>query len=225
MDEKSYLIVDFDSTVVKLEALEEIAEEALKENPNKKEIQEKIKAITERGMRGEISFAKSLKDRLKLFSANRANVEKVADKIRENITDSFLENKDFFKKYGQQIYIISGGFKECIYPVSDFLGIPRENILANEFIFDENDQVVGINENNLACKTQGKVKQTEKLNLKGKVFVVGDGWTDFEIKREEAADFFLAFTENIFRKSVVELADFEAKNFDEVLDFIKLKSS
>jgi D-3-phosphoglycerate dehydrogenase / 2-oxoglutarate reductase len=220
MRENSYLIVDFDSTFVKLEALEEIARCALEKNPNKEKIQEEIENITQQGMRGEVSFGDSLKKRLALFSANKDDIDQVSIKIKENITESFLENKDFFQKNGKNIFIVSGGFQDCIYPVTDDFKIPRENVLANEFKFNSEGDVLGINQEKLASKTQGKVRQIENLKLKGLVFVVGDGWTDFEIKREGFADFFLAFTENIRRLNVIELADREVNSFNEVIDFL-----
>jgi D-3-phosphoglycerate dehydrogenase len=221
MKDDNFLVIDFDSTFIKLEALEEIAKEALINNPKKEEIQKEIEEITDKGMKGEISFSQSLQDRLVLFSANRADIEKVAVKIKENISDSFLENKDFFKKNGKQIFIISGGFKDCIFPVTDEFGIPRENILANEFLFNEQGEISGINEDNFLSQTQGKVKQVKALRLEGTVFAVGDGWTDYEIKREKAADYFLVYTENVSRQNVIELADKKVKNFSEVIKFIE----
>ncbi len=71
------------------------------------------------------------------------------------------------------------------------------------------------------AKTQGKVKQVEALKLRGTVFAVGDGWTDYEIRREDEADYFLAFTENVSRKNVIDLADKEVRSFGEVIEFIK----
>lgn len=220
MKSDNFLVIDFDSTFVKLEALEEVAAEALKNNSEKDKIQDKIQEITQKGMRGEISFFDSLRSRLELFSATKEDVEKVAQKIKSNATESFLENKDFFKKYGEQVFIVSGGFKDLIFPVTDEFGIPRKNVLANDLYFDDKGMITGIDENNFASQTHGKVKLVESLNLKGKVFAIGDGWTDFEIKKENQADFFLAFTENVFRKSVVELANKEVKNFNEVIEFI-----
>jgi D-3-phosphoglycerate dehydrogenase len=221
MKSDDYLIIDFDSTFIKLETLEEISKEALKDNPEKEKIQKEIEKITKQGMHGKLSFGESLKRRLALFSADRKDIDKINKKIKKNITDSFLKNKDFFKKYGKQIFVISGGFKECIFPVTDDFGIPRKNVLANDFKFDAEQRIIGIDENNLASKTQGKVRQAENLNLKGRIFVIGDGWTDFEIKREHQADYFLAFTENVRRESVVELADKEVKSFGEVKKFLK----
>jgi D-3-phosphoglycerate dehydrogenase len=220
MKKDDYLIIDFDSTFIKLETLEELAREALLENPEKENIQDEIEKITKQGMYGKLSFGDSLKRRLALFSANRENVEKVVDKIKKNISESFKKNKDFFKKNGKNIFVISGGFKECIFSISDDFGIPRENVLANDFEFNSEGLIIGINEENLASKTQGKVRQVENLDLKGKIFVIGDGWTDFEIKREKQADYFLVFTENVRRKSVVDLADKEVKEFGEVISIL-----
>lgn len=223
MKKNSYLIIDFDSTFIKLETLEEISKEALKNNPEKEKIQKEIERITKQGMYGKLSFGESLKRRLALFSADKKDIIKINEKIKINITDSFLRNKDFFRKYGEQIFVVSGGFKECIFPVTDDFGIPKKNILANDFKFNEKNKIIGINDNNLASKTQGKVRQVENLNLKGRVFVIGDGWTDFEIKREHQADYFLAFTENVRRDSVVDLADKEVREFGEVISTLNFK--
>ncbi len=224
MTSGNFLIIDFDSTFVKLETLDELAKEVLTKNPRRKEIQKEIEEITKRGMRGEISFLKSLRSRLKLFSASQVDIEKIAQKMKENISDSFLANKEFFKENKQQIFIVSGGFKEYILPATNELGISEENVFANEFVLDKQGKIIGINENNFLAKTQGKVKQVEALNLKGMVFAVGDGWTDYEIKREDEADYFLVYTENISRKNVIDLADKVVKNFGEVIKFIKIVS-
>ena len=48
--------------------------------------------------------------------------------------------------------------------------------------------------------------------------MVGDGYTDYEVKKYNAADIFIAYTENINRKSVVKNADIVANNFDKVIE-------
>ena len=63
---------------------------------------------------------------------------------------------------------------------------------------------------------------TLKLNLCGNIIVVGDGYTDYEIKKCGVADTFIAFTENISRQSVIEKADIVANNFNTVItEFMK----
>ncbi|MBI5123762.1 hypothetical protein HZA75_07940 [Candidatus Roizmanbacteria bacterium] len=53
MEQKKYFIIDFDSTFVQTETLEELANVVLKNSYNKKEILQKIKNITNLGMEGQ----------------------------------------------------------------------------------------------------------------------------------------------------------------------------
>ena len=73
---------------------------------------------------------------------------------------------------------------------------------------------------NVMSKNQGKVKQVELLKLNGEIHVIGDGYTDYEIKLAGAATHFFAFKENIERKNVCELSDYILSRFDDYLLFI-----
>ena len=58
------------------------------------------------------------------------------------------------------------------------------------------------------------------MYLKGKVLVIGDGYTDYEIKKEGYADSFFLFTENIKRDSIVKSADYLLKSLDQLFKII-----
>jgi len=51
--------------------------------------------------------------------------------------------------------------------------------------------------------------------------MVGDGNTDAEMKNLNQNVNFIAFTENIYRDSVVKKADFVAESFNDVINFIQ----
>lgn len=210
-------IIDFDSTFICCESLEELANISLKNNPQKKQILEKIKQITNQGMNGEISFPESLDKRLKLLKANKNHVEKTIKILNKKITKSINSNKDFFQKNEQSIYIISGGFNEIITKVVKKFNIKKEHILANDLIFDKENNIIGINKKNVLSEPFGKVKAVKSLNLKSEIIVIGDGITDFEIKEKKVASKFIYFSENILRENVAKKADFIAPNFDEIL--------
>ena len=215
------LIIDFDSTFVKLEALEELAEISLASNPAKEKILAEIKKITDLGMEGKITFPESLKRRFKLLSATKHHLEQLIKKIENNISDSVTRNRDFFIENGKNIYIITGGFKECIAPVTRNFGIREENILANEFVFDDEKNIIGFDEANLLTQEKGKMKQVKALGLARPIIVIGDGWSDYQIKEAGVADKFIAFSENIQRENVIEKADAVAKNFENVIMIIR----
>lgn len=212
-----YFIIDFDSTFIKVEALDELANIALENNPKKNQILTKIKNITKAGMEGKISFNQSLKKRVKLFEADKNDLDKLIKLLKRKITTSIVRNKKFFRKYHKNIFIISGGFKEYILPLFIPFGIDKKNILANQFIFDSKGKIAGFDENNLLSKTGGKIKQIKVLNLTGKIYVIGDSYTDYQIKQAGLADKFFVFCENIRRDDIVKKADHILPNFDEFL--------
>ncbi len=57
----------------------------------------------------------------------------------------------------------------------------------------------------------------KQLNIEGRLFGIGDGYSDFQLKESGLIEKFFAFTENIQRKSVTEKADFITPSFDEFL--------
>ncbi|MFW5700205.1 MAG: phosphoglycerate dehydrogenase [Cyclobacteriaceae bacterium] len=212
-----YFIIDFDSTFVQDETLDILAEVALQQSADSAEVVAEIKRITELGMDGAISFQESLQRRMSLLKANRSHLIRVIEKLQKRITPSFQRNHEFLQNNAGQIYIISSGFKEVIEPVVAQFGIAADHVLANRLIFDEEDNIVDFDHNNILSQNKGKVKQLQKLDLEGEIFVIGDGYTDYEMKSEGVATEFYAFTENVRREKVVAVADEEAPTLEEFL--------
>src|SRR4051794_7780825 len=214
---KRYFIVDFDSTFVKDEALEILAGIALAGHPKKNDIMKRIAAITKAGMDGRLPFLKSLEQRLSLFSATATHLKQTVQYLRSRITPSIARNRDFFKNNRDHIYLISGGFRECIRPIAREFGIAPSHILANSFRFNKKGAITGIDRNNPLSRNGGKARAVAALKLKGEVVVVGDGITDYQIKKRQHASTFFAFIENVARHSVLTKADQVITSFDELL--------
>lgn len=104
------LIIDFDSTFIKVEALEGLAKIVLVNNPKKEIMLAKIKSITNKGMKGEIGFYEELSSRLKLLNIKKVHINAWIKKIKNEISDSIIRNKKFIRQNKKQIYIISGAF-------------------------------------------------------------------------------------------------------------------
>ncbi len=215
--EQLTIVIDFDSTFTKVEALDELADIALKGNPKQKQIVSQIRDITEKGMAGEIGFADSLRDRVELLSANKSHIDLLITFLKGKISDSFKRNKTFIQENAESILIVSSGFKDFIVPVVEELGIPAENVYANEFTYDAEGNITGYDKDNLLSKDGGKVLLLNSLNLEGEVYAIGDGYTDYELRESGLANKFYAFTENVSRKKVTEKADFVVPSLDEFL--------
>ena len=223
---KQYFIIDFDNTFIKSEGLEELAAIALKNNPQKETVLEKIKELTMLGKEGKISFEESLNKRLELLKANRQDVEKLAAHLKKNISDSILRNKKFFKTFKDNIYIISGGFKDFIIPVIKPFGIPESHVFANTFIYDNKGNITDFDKTNPLSQENGKAKLVKSLNLTdADTYVIGNEYTDYKLKELGLVKEFIAFTENIERDVVVNKADRVAPTFDEFLYINKLPMS
>jgi D-3-phosphoglycerate dehydrogenase / 2-oxoglutarate reductase len=214
------LIIDFDSTFVRVEALDELAAISLRERKDKKKIIDEIKKTTELGMEGKITFPQSLERRFKLLNANKKHIEELIRHLKKSISFSVLKNKKFFRDNASNIFIISGGFEEYIVPVVEDFGIQPCNVMANQFVYDSKGRIIGFDKKNLLSKENGKTKQVRKLKLRGDVWVIGDGFTDWQIKGSGAAKKFVAYAENIQRKKVAIRADHVCGNFCQFIHLI-----
>lgn len=217
MIKDKYFIIDFDSTFTQVEALDELGEISLYDDENKEQILQEIKNITNSAMDGKSSFTEGLSRRLVLLKANKKHLPPLISRLKDKVSASIKRNKEFFVEYADHILIVSSGFKEFITPIVTKYGIKEENIYANTFVFDEQGNIVGFDESNLLCLDKGKIKLLEKMALQGDVYVLGDGYTDYEIKEAGLANRFYAFTENIARDSVIAKAEHIAPSLDEFL--------
>lgn len=219
---RQFYIVDFDTTFIQLEALDELAKIVLENHKDKDQIVAKIEGITSEGMNGNLSFDVSLRERLKLLRPTRHHVETLIKSLKKRISQSIVRNKQFFKKNSDTVYIVSGGFIEYIFPVVESFGIRKDHVYGNTFVWNKKGEYQGYNTHNILAQKNGKVLLVKQLHLEGEITVIGDGYTDLQIKQMGAAKRFVAFTENKVRDSVLHDADQVARSFDEFLYVNKL---
>ena len=101
LSEKGLLVMDMDSTAIKIECIDEIAKLA--------GTGEIVSAITASAMRGELDFEQSLRKRV----GTLANApESILQKVRANLPlmDGFEQMVQILKSHGWQLAIASGGF-------------------------------------------------------------------------------------------------------------------
>jgi D-3-phosphoglycerate dehydrogenase len=209
-------ILDFDSTLVSVESLDELARISLEDHPDKELKLAQLHTLTNQGMGGGLAFDESLRRRLELFSANQTHVAQVVKILKDAITDSALELEDWFEENADNIYIVSGGFSDYIIPVAEELGISSSHVFANKFLYNEYGVITGFDSSLPTSRPNGKAEQVAELELAGPVIMIGDGITDYEVRARGMADEFWAFTQHTTRPSVVERADRVLNSFEEV---------
>jgi D-3-phosphoglycerate dehydrogenase len=223
MEILKHFVIDFDSTFTRVEALDVLCEISLRDHKDRDQSLNKIKEITDLGMEGKLSLRESLEQRLAILQAKKEHLPELVDRLSKQVSLSFERNKEFVRKYAHQIYIVSNGFKDFIVPIVEPYGIKAAHVYANEFVYDAKGNITGFDADNLLSSNGGKPKLIASLKLKGEIFVLGDGYTDYEIKKAGIAHKFYAFTENIRRENVLQNADHEAPNLDEFLYVNKME--
>jgi acyl-phosphate glycerol 3-phosphate acyltransferase len=216
----TYLILDFDSTIITEETLDELAKISLSDDPNKNEKINLISSITEKAMNGEIYFMDALNERIKILHATQVHLDLLKTHLHEKLSPSFKSVENYIRENADNIYIVSGGFTELIYPVVKEFGISKEHIFANVFTFDKTGLINGVDSSQFLAQKPGKINAVKSLNLNGIVIAIGDGWTDYQIKESGLAHYFIAYTESVIRKKVIKKGDTVATSFHDVLDFL-----
>ncbi len=224
MPQTTKFIIDFDSTFTQVEALDILGEISLASDPDRDEKLQAIKDITDKGMEGSLTFRESLEQRLDILQASRSQITDLITALKQKVSKSFERNKEFLHDNSSNIFIISNGFKDFIIPIVADYGIAEENVFANEFVYDESGKISDFNRENPLSKNNGKAETIRKINLEGDIYVIGDGYTDYEIKASGLANKFYAFTENVSRPKVTSQADHVAPSLDEILYVNKLNT-
>ena len=217
MAEPTTYVFDFDSTLVRIETLEALADIALAGVPDAAAIRAEVAALTDQAMTGDLPFGEALNRRLALLPLTRDHVAELAARILDEGTPSVRRNLRFFREHKGRIVILSGGFREIIAPLAAHLHVPAEQLLCNDLLYDAEGRVTGVDPANPLSQAGGKPVVLRALGLPGPVVMIGDGWTDAEVRLAGAADRFHAFTEVVRRERVVAAADAEAPSMDEFL--------
>lgn len=216
------LVFDFDSTLIREEGLDELFGRSIRDAADREARLAEFRAVTDRGMAGELPFQESLGQRMALLEADRAMVESVAEALADDLTPSIRRHASFFRRHRERIYVVSGGFVELIEPSARRLGIGPDRIGANRFLFDASGRIRGVDPDTPLARG-GKAEALGAWGLDpDRVWVVGDGATDLELRDAGLAGRFVAFVENRRREPVVRRADHVAASMDELLTLLPL---
>ena len=174
---KKILICDMDSTIIKEESLDEIAEEA--------GIGDEIKNITKKAMKGELDFKDALLKRIKLLNDYPLeNIFTLNPKIRFNEGAKELVRK--MKSNSCITVLISGGFSPSVSYVAKRTGFDYYH--CNNFLYKKNNGKIVLN----GCVQYPILDKNSKLDITkcylknfnltlNDVISVGDGANDVNL--------------------------------------------
>ena len=168
---------DMDSTLIQTECIDELATRA--------GVGDKVKAITESAMRGEIDFKESFTKRVSLLKGLDVSVMR---EIAENlpITEGVDRLMAVLKRCGYKIAILSGGFTYFGEYLQRRYGI--DYMYANELEIDDEGRLTGrylgeVVDGHRKAELLKLIAQVEKVNL-AQTIAVGDGANDLPMLSE-----------------------------------------
>ncbi len=167
---KKILLADMDSTMITMESLDKLADEL--------GFGDAVAKITEQGMRGEIDFDSSLRQRVKLLQNMPANS---LDIILQQIEYSIGAKTTIktMRKYGSYCALVSGGFTFTTKVVYRKLGFNEHH--ANQLLIKDDKLTGDVAEPILGPNAKLEIfnKLSTKMNIKpSQICTIGDGAND-----------------------------------------------
>jgi phosphoserine phosphatase len=166
---------DCDSTLSSVEGIDELG------RLRGPEIFAQVAALTEDAMNGKIKIEEIFGLRLAAIRPTRADAAEVGRLYVGNTEPSAKETIGRLSAMGWTSVIISGGFRQAIRPLADFLGIER--VEAVDLFFEADGSYKGYDSGYPSSRSGGKVDIINRLREEfrpEKVVMVGDGVSDLE---------------------------------------------
>ncbi|KAL7564372.1 hypothetical protein ACA910_001521 [Epithemia clementina (nom. ined.)] len=193
-----------------------------------------VQDLTNLAMNGTMELEEALQKRLEIMAPS---VQDIADWIKAHPGESRLAPGvvtllEALRERNKEVYLISGGFRELILPVSDYLQVPRSNIYANRFIFTNSEEdtssfypnvkVSSFDTDEPTSRDGGKPEAIRQIRAANAdkiktVVMVGDGITDLEaIQEEGGADLFVGYGGVVVRDIIKKNADWFIMDYEEL---------
>jgi phosphoserine phosphatase len=197
---KRLFVADMDSTIIGQECIDELADYV--------GLKQKVAAITDRAMHGELDFPSALRERVRLLAGldERALGRCLDERVK--VTAGAETLVQTMRAGGASCLLVSGGFLSFAEPIASSVGFDR--VRANRLVFTEGklSGEVGDPIVDAMAKREALVEARHELGLSAvDVLAVGDGAND-KLMIEEAG-LGIAFKA---KPALAEVADAEIRH-------------
>lgn len=190
------VVFDCDSTLSEIEGIDELGAAH----------RERIAALTERAMSGELKLEDVYKLRLELVKPSRERVERLGREYVERMLPHARELVAALRALGKRVAIVSGGVAPAVRAVARELGIGEADVHAVELHFDAHGVYAGFDERSPLARSGGKIDVVRSIGAREDarpLALVGDGITDLEAgEAAGGAERFIAYGGVVRRDAV-----------------------
>ena len=201
------IVFDCDSTLTKIEGLDEIA--------RRKGLLDRVREITAAGMNGDLLFSQSLRNRLEIIQPSLEDLKWLGQRYVEELVSDATVVIDELKIRGLNIFILTGALLPAVEVLADYLKIDRANVSAVGFRgVTPFQRIIPINLDTF------KVNFVQQIKKTGSTVLVGDGLVDYEAGK--SVDLFIGFGGVVRRERLKELSSIyvEEPRLQPILDIV-----
>lgn len=189
---------DCDSTLSRIEGIDELARRV--------GMGEEMSKLTDLAMNGVVPLEAVYERRLSLIRPDQDSINWLADLYIAEIVEGVKEVFASLLGQDKAVHIVSGGLRQAILPLAEYLGLPESHVHAVDIYFNEDGSYRNYDLNSPLARTGGKAVVVGTLKGQCSLMMVGDGKTDLEAR--QAGAYVLGFGGVVDRAIVRELADF-----------------
>jgi len=186
---------DCDSTLSSIEGIDELA------RIRGPEVFARVEALTNDAMNGAVKMEDVFGRRMEIVRPGAKEAAAVGKRYVETVEATAKATISELARLGWTSVVISGGFRQVIRPLADFLGVPR--VEAVDLYFAGDGSYKGYAADYPTTRTGGKCEVIARLRAEfdpEKVVMVGDGASDMETR--PAVDLFVGYGGFVSREIV-----------------------
>ncbi|NOT12648.1 MAG: HAD-IB family phosphatase [Methylococcaceae bacterium] len=190
---------DCDSTLSKIEGIDELARRV--------GVGEAMSRLTDAAMNGELPLEAVYGQRLSTIKPDRQSIDWLGDLYIEEIVEGVKEVFTTLLAQDKEVHIVSGGLRQAILPLANYLGLSTDHVHAVDIYFNADGSYCDFDQNSPLARTGGKAEICKQLiKSQASLVMIGDGKTDMEAK--QAGAFVIGFGGVVDRPVVRQLADY-----------------
>lgn len=190
---------DCDSTLSAVEGIDELARRA--------GVLAELEPLTTAAMEGSLSLEDIYRRRLDLIRPDQEAINWLCKQYLDEMVEGAEQVVKSLIEQGKSVHIISGGIRQAVLSVGQYLDLPDQQVHAVEVNFDSQGAYAGFDQNSPLARSKGKTEICRQLMVQyrcqsGRVALIGDGVTDLEAA--EAGVYVIGFGGVARRKVMVQ---------------------
>ena len=204
---------DCDSTLSSIEGIDELA------RIHGPEVFARVEAMTRDAMNGRVPLEEVFGRRLDIIRPGASDAAAIGGRYLANVEPSAKATVGVLVERGWTPVIVSGGFRQAIRPLADFLGVAR--VEAVDLHFGPDGAYNGYDAAYPTTRTGGKLEVIRALRSElgpARVVMVGDGVSDLETRPE--VELFIGFGGFVARDRVEREAAVFVRALEAILPLV-----